>query len=441
MQQNKSLPPLFVRVLPPLIASVFSGTAAAGGFGLYEQNASGLGNAFAGSAAVAQDASTIYFNPAGMAMLPGRSFVAGVDVLRTSNEFSNNASVAAAGRPLGGNGGDAGGWAGIPFGYLSWQLSPTVFLGVGLGAPFGLKTEYDSGWIGRFQATKSEIKSINLNPSLAWKVNDQFSLGFGVSYQRFEAQLGNKVNVLTVVGGVPVSLGEIDAKVTADDDSWGWNFGALFTVSPSTRIGASYRSTIKQKLEGDVSFGRTGNAAVDAGISANPLLANGPAKADVKLPDSFILSVVQQLTDKWEMVGDVVWTGWSNIPRLEIYRTNGALLSVEELQWDDTWRVALGGNYKYNDQWKIRFGLAFDESPVNDTYRAPRLPDSDKWWLSIGAQYKPNKDAAIDFAYTYLIIDDASINNSRGSVPRYGLINGEYDSSTHILGIQYSQSF
>lgn len=431
MVQHKSSRGLVVLTLPALVASAISGSAAAAGFALWEQNAAGIGNAFAGSAALAEDASTIYFNPAGMVMLPGRSFVVGADVVGTSNGFNNNASVAAAGRPLGGNGGDAGGWAVIPFGYLSWQVSPTIFLGVGMGAPFGLKTEYDSGWIGRFQATKSEIKSINLNPSLAWKVNDQFSLGFGVSYQRFEAELGNMVSL--------GANGEIDAKVTGDDDSWGWNIGALFKLSPSTRIGASYRSAITQKIEGDASFGRTGNAAVDAFINAN--LPNGAIKANIKLPDSFIFSVVQQLTDKWEMVGDVSWTGWSNIPRLQIYRTSGALLSQEELQWDDTWRVALGGNYKYNDQWKIRFGIAYDQTPVNDTYRAPRLPDEDRTWFSIGAQYKPNKDATIDFGYSYLFIKDASINNNSGSQLTKGLINGNYDSHTHILGIQYSQGF
>lgn len=428
---------LVIRTLPLLLAGLFSGSASAAGFGLLEQNASGIGNAYAGSAALADDASTIFFNPAGMTRLAGRSFAVGADAVRPSNKFRNNGSIGALGRPAGGDGGDAGDWAGIPFGYLSWQLSPSLFVGLGLSAPFGLKTEYDPGWIGRFQATKSEIVSININPSVAWKVNDMVSLGLGVSYMRFEAELGNKVSL--------GAAGEIDAKVQGDDDAWGWNVGALFQISPSTRIGAAYRSSIKQHLEGDVSFGRTGVALVDAGIAANPALANVGIRADIELPDSFTLSVVQQLTDRWEMVGDLSWTGWSKIPRLQIYRSSGALsgtlLSQEELQWRDTYRVALGGNYKYNDQWKFRFGIAWDQSPVGDTYRAPRLPDNDRTWLAVGAQYKPNKDAAIDFGYTYIFVKDAPINNNAGAQATKGLLRGEYESNVHVLGVQYAQSF
>ena len=164
---------LVIRTLPLLLAGLFSGSASAAGFGLLEQNASGIGNAYAGSAALADDASTIFFNPAGMTRLAGRSFAVGADAVRPSNKFRNNGSIGALGRPAGGDGGDAGDWAGIPFGYLSWQLSPSLFVGLGLSAPFGLKTEYDPGWIGRFQATKSEIVSININPwwpgrSMTW---------------------------------------------------------------------------------------------------------------------------------------------------------------------------------------------------------------------------------------------------------------------------------
>ncbi|MBI4755939.1 MAG: outer membrane protein transport protein [Betaproteobacteria bacterium] len=424
---------IVVRLLPAVIAGLFSGTAGAAGFQLLEQNASGIGNAYAGTAAVAQDASTIFFNPAGMTMLPGRNFAAGVDAVRPSAQFSNNGSIAAAGRPAGGNGGDAGDWALIPHGYLSWQLTPALFVGVGVGAPFGLATEYDPTWVGRFQAVKSEIKSINLNPSVAWKVNDKVSLGLGINYQRLEAELTSKASL--------GPTGEIDAKIEGDDDSWGWNAGALFQVSPSTRVGVAYRSAIKYTLEGNANFGRTGVALIDAALNANPAVANGPIKADIKMPDSFTISVAQQLTDRWEMLGDLSWTGWSKIQSLQIYRTSGALLTKEELQWRDTLRLSFGGNYKMSDQWKLRFGIAFDQSPVGDQYRAPRLPDNDRTWLSVGAQFKPSKTAALDFGYAYLWVKEGSINNNQGSQLTKGLLLGNYDNDVHILGVQYSQSF
>lgn len=422
MKQYNQKTTLNFRALPVLVASLFSGTASAAGFQLLEQNASGLGNAFAGSAAVAEDASTVFWNPAGMALLPGKQFVVGVDAVRPSAKFSNSGSVAATGRPLGSNGGDAGDWGGVPFGYFTMQIAPSLTFGLGLSAPFGLKTEYDSDWAGRFLAVKSEIKTININPSIAWKVNDQVSLGFGVNWQRVDAELTRKVNA---VAAEPL------AKIEADDDAWGYNLGAIFQVSPTTRIGASYRSEIKYDL--------TGNATFEAPASA----LNTPIKADIKLPDVFILSAVQQLGDKWEMLGDISWTGWSKLEKLTIKRASGTTLTEENLQWRDTFRVAFGANYKYSDQWKIRMGIAFDQSPVEDQFRLPRVPDNDRTWLSIGAQYKPSKESAIDFGYTYIFIKDAPINANGGvtTIPTNGTLRGDYDSNVHILGVQYAQSF
>ena len=356
--------------------------------------------------------------------------------------------------PGGGNGGDAGDWAIVPAGYLAWPITDKLSVGIGMSSPWGLATEYDDTWVGRFHAVKSEILTINLNPSIAFKVNEMVSLGFGVNYQRIEAELTNKTNYfgaavqgLVARGLSPAAAAagaaqalptqgsrEGLAAINADDDAWGWNIGAMLQLSPSTRIGLAYRSTIEYDLEGDVKFQNRPGALAAA-------LPDGSVKASIEMPDMATLSVYQKLSDQWEMMGDLSWTGWSNIQSLDIFRSSGRLLTKEVLNWDDTWRVALGGAYKYSDQWKVKFGTAYDESPVSDQFRLPRLPDNDRIWLSIGGQYKPNKDSALDFGYTYIFVDDAPISTDPANAASKGIVRGEYDNDVNILAVQYSMSF
>src|SRR5712692_6336407 len=175
-------------VLSLAVTGAFAGgvsQAHASAFALIEQNASGLGNAYAGAAAVAEDASTIYYNPAGMSLLPGGMQIsAGAAFINVSTKFSDTGSVAAGGRPLGNTGGNAGSLATVPNVYFAMDVAPNWKAGVGVSAPFGLKTEYDPAWMGRFQAIKSDISTLNINPSASYKLNETVSLGFGLNYQR-----------------------------------------------------------------------------------------------------------------------------------------------------------------------------------------------------------------------------------------------------------------
>ena len=317
-----------MKVIPALILLAFSGAASASGFQLTEQNASGLGNAYAGQAAVAENASTIFFNPAGMTQLQDREFSLGLAAIGPTFNFHDNGSkvgsVASGGTTGGlmgtGEGGNAGGWAALPNGYLSWALSKNLYVGVGVGAPFGLKTEYDNPWVGAAQSTMFDITTYNVNPSIAYRVSDQVSLGFGVNWQHVEATYDRQLGVTTLGSGARAIPGSVAVRsplrLTLDDDSWGWNAGALFTLSPATRIGVSYRSTIEYKT--------TGNIAVTGPVSAVNAATSSGARADIKMPDTFSLAVTQQLSDRWQMLGDLTWTGWSSIPRVDIYRTSGA---------------------------------------------------------------------------------------------------------------------
>lgn len=418
------------RLLPLALSVLASGPAAAAGFQLMEQNASGLGNAFAGSAAVAENASTIFFNPAGMTQLREREVSIGVDAVRPSFEFSDKGSSAGT---LSGEGDDAGGWAAVPNAYLSWALSKDLYLGLGLSAPFGLQTDYGGSWVGGAQARKFEIKTYNVNPSIAYRVNDKLSLGAGVSWQRIDAKYERVAGVIAA----PFPLSSSIATLDADSDAWGWNVGALLTLSPTTKVGVSYRSKIKHKLEGDLTL-EGPSAALNAAQTSK-------AKADVELPDTFIVSVAQQLNERWEMLGDLSWTGWSSIDKVDIVRTSGVFsgATVQTLDTDfrDTWRVALGANYKLDDAWKLKFGIAYDQTPVKDAERRlVALPDNDRTWFTVGGQWKATKASTVDLGLAYLYVPDTKIDNDQ-SLQGRGRVTGEYDSSVWILGAQYSAAF
>ena len=406
-----------------LLCSSYAGAA---GFQLFEANASGIGNAYAGSAAVAENASTIFFNPAGMTKLQAREISLGVSAVRPSIKFSNSGStnpLAFGGGPATGTeGGDAGGWNYLPNGFLSWALTKDLYAGLGASAPFGLATEYDSNWMGRYQAIKFEIRTYNVNPSLAYRVNDMISLGFGVSWQRMKAEY--------IRQGHP-TLGVVN--LNADDDAWGWNAGALFQLAPATRLGVSYRSAVKHNLSGYLT-GLSGPAAI-----------NDPANADLKLPDMAIVSFTQGLGKSWELLGDVSWTGWSSVDKINVVRTStGAVAQVLDANFRDAWRFALGANYKVSEAWKVKFGLAYDQTPVPDAqHRMVSLPDSDRTSVATGLQWKTSKASTLDVGVEYLFMKATDINNNQDSPPTLarGVVKGDYSNSALILGAQYSLGF
>jgi long-chain fatty acid transport protein len=439
------------------VAGVFAGGASqarASAFALTEQSASGLGNSYAGAAASAEDASTIYYNPAGMSLLPSGSQIStGVNVIDISTKFNNSSSSAPFGTiPLGGNGGNAGGVTPVPNLYLATDIAKDWKLGLGISVPFGLKTEYDSDWMGRFQAIKSELDTLNFNPTISYKVNDTVSLGFGLNYQQINAELSSGVDYQAAVlggllaAGVPLGTAAPAASLVApaegtvdikgNDSAWGYNAGAMFQLSPDTRLGVSYRSSITYHISGTVTFSN-----VPAALAGNAAVANGNVSLALKMPDSASVALQHRLDDKWTLLGDFTWTGWSKIQALTVVRDNGATLSSTPENFKDTYRIGIGANYHASDAWTIKMGAAYDQTPVNDTDRTPRLPDQDRYWLSVGGQYRWSKQGTLDFGYAHLFVKDTSINQSAGNANAFGQLSGTYQTSIDILGAQLSYRF
>jgi long-chain fatty acid transport protein len=430
--------------LPTLAFAIVLGgpsAASAAGFALIEQSASGMGNAYAGAAATAEDASTVFYNPAGMSELQGTQFTVGAHVIDLSAKFSNSGSTKPAAivtNPLGGNGGEAGTTAIVPNVYFVLPIGERFDFGIGVNAPFGLKTEYDDNWAGRFQGIKSDLTTYNINPSLSFKVNDMFSIGAGLNYQHLDVELTNAVVL------APNTEGR--AKLEADDDAWGWNVGLLFKPTPATKVGISYRSKLDYKLDGTTSVTTTTGTAISA--------AGGASNADLTLPESFSLSLSQKLTEQWEFLADATFTKWSQIGQINVVNsTNGTLRDVLHLDFDDTWRYSIGANYKLNDSWTLKGGVAYDQTPVKGaSSRTVRLPDNDRTWLSVGAAVKIKQSGKLDIGYSHLFIKDADINFTRSqqapgqTVPLAQLgtastVNGSYEGSVDIFSIQYSMSF
>ena len=445
-----------------------AGHAHGAAFALQEQNASGLGHAYAGGAAAAEDVSTIFYNPAGLVRLQSTQAVVAANVICVSTKFHDSGSQPAAFQPLGGTGGDAGDCAVVPNMYLGIPFTDKWSFGIGVNVPFGLKTEYDSDWLGRFQAIKSKLDTVNINPVLSWEPTPHLTVGGGVSWQRLKATLTSKVNYAgafaTGVGGLvasgqlpntaaPVLIGaaaglESEAEVSGNDSGWGWDFGVLWQANDQTRIGAHYRSRIKYDVSGSVNFTNPTvaslgplppnlapvGAAIVNGVNAQ--LASGDVNLHIEMPDTANVSVFHQFNNQWDLMADLQWTGWNTIKDLTIVRSTGVVLSSTPENFRNTWRVSGGANYRYNSQWTLRAGVAYDQSPVRDTDRTPRLPDNDRTWLSVGAQYKFSPSLAIDLAYAYIWVRDPSINQNAGSTAANGLISGSYRSNVNIVGLQ-----
>lgn len=423
------------RLIVVALLGGWSSIVGASGFQLQEQNAAGIGNSFAGSAAVSENAGTVFYNPAGMTKLKDREVSVGMSSTKSNIKFGNSNSIGAAGNHS--DGGNAGDWVHTPNIYASWAVTKDIYLGLGINRPFGFKSEYEGNWVGSAQGTKFELETVNVNPSIAYRVNEKLSLGLGLNWQKLDTNYERRYSTLP-------GQENISRRIDVDDSAWGWNVGMLYSVSDSMRIGLAYRSKIKYEVTGNLSLASDGSAAGNAalaGLSAQ----QGNVKADIDMPDTFTLSVYQKLSDRWEMMGDISRTGWGSVDNVNFYYTSGANngVSAERLDghYRNTWRVAVGANYKYTDAWKFKYGIAYEQSPINDdSRRSAYMPDNNRLWLSFGVQWLPTRDSRLDLGVAYQYIKDADVDvDLRGQ--NRGYLRGDYDLSQWVLGAQYSVGF
>jgi long-chain fatty acid transport protein len=367
----------------------------------------------------------------------------------------------------GGPGGDAGGWIPVPTGYVSWQVASPVWVGLGVNAPFGLKTEWDADWMGRFHGVLSEVRTLNINPTVAVQLGDAISLGAGIDYQRFKAELTQNVAYGGIsfgaagavagpagAAGIMAQLGpgglarEGLGRIEGDSWAWGWNIGGLARLGDSVRLAATYRSKVSHDLEGQATFENAPAFATSGplgplGAGINARFATGDVVASAELPDTVSVAAAYE-GEKLEVLADWTYTGWSSIQELAIVRTDGAPVSTVPLHFEDTWRVGLGLNYRLDDRRKLRLGTAYDRTPVQDEFRTPRLPDEDRIWAAGGLEWRLGEKAAVDVGYAHLFVDKAVSavpNQASATAAPAGPLMGEYSAKVDIVSVQFRLSF
>lgn len=471
------------------IMAATSGANAAG-FGLRETSTTYMGTAMAGYGSAKNDLSAMFQNPATMATIKDSTVDAHATLVAPSIKFTQSQATALAGgvaapafvNTTGGTGGDAGRTAVVPALYAMWSARPDLKLGVNMTVPFGLKTEYDRNSALRYRALRSEIRSININPSIAYTVpkhltlgNGKLSVGAGVQIQYIQAKLSRMVDyaglgnlgIFTApgtggAGGLPIASQSLDVvtDVIGDDWSYGANLGFLYEFSEATRLGVSYRSSISHKLVGKVGT-ENRQAALNAigavvlpgplapvpGLVQAALTAQTPnsgdkASAPLQTPESIGVSLTHEINKDWAVMGDLVWTHWSRLKNLNIdFARTGVRASSEPLNWKDTVFASFGGTYKPHDDWKLKLGVAFDQGAA-DAERSPRLPDINRYWISAGADWAPMHRLNLSLAYSFIFAKSAGIamNADLANLTTNSL-KGSFKSRVHLVGLRASYSF
>lgn len=396
----------------PLMLLSSTGINAAG-FALKEQSTAAQGNAFAGATAGAEDVTYMFFNPAGLTRHADNQAALILNYIVVQGE-TKDADAGVGGEAASG---DAAEDAFVPTAYAMWSVTPDLKLGLGINAPFGLKTEYSQTWAGRYHAVESDMRTVNINPALAYRINDVISIGAGLQIQHVDVTLSNMVNF-----GGPDLL----AEVTADDWGFGATLGLLAEFSDSTRLGLGYRSQVKHTIEGDFTIG--GGFVSDA-------------SADFTAPDMATAGIYHDINSQWAVMAELAWTGWSSFDELRIVNSGGLINQTPE-DWEDVWFAALGATWKPNEIWAIRAGAAYDQAPIPDNRRTPRITDEDRILLSLGAQFRPSQNVTIDAAYSHFFIKDGSIDLPAGyTTPGLPSLTANYENSVDVFTLQATLNF
>ena len=406
----------FNKLTGAILFALASQTVSASGFGLIEHSASGQGLSYAGAAANTEDASVMWFNPAGLTEIKGSQAIIGGHIISPSAKFTNNGSyLSVPALELEGSGDDGATIGFVPSLYWKGKAGDYDF-GVGINVPFGQHISYDDEWVGRYHATETNLKTLNINPAIAGKINDELSFGFGLNAQYVNLIMEQQVNLGASIG----TAGDEVLKIEADSWGYGYNFGFLWKPQDATTVGVSYRSTVTQSAKGEIDY-------------PNAIPLDGNISSDVNLPASASLSA-SQVYGKLNLLADATWTKWSDYGSLIIEDADGAEITDTRQNFKDSWRLSLGGIYQLNDDMKLRAGVAFDQTPVsNETHRSPRTPDSDRKWVSVGLGYKVSPSMDFDVGYTRIIADKVDVNYTADDTH---YLVGSYDASVNVFSAQ-----
>ncbi len=379
-----------------------STSALAGGFYLQEQSPTAVGRAFAGEAAIADGPATIWYNPAGMTNLPGAQIDLGAHLLdvtsRQSDRGSTRSYPGAGNFPVGGgNGGNPfSNPVLVPSGYASFHVNDSrLWLGLGISAPFGLKVVYDDGWFGRYDSVGSDLKTLNIQPSIAFKINDRLSIGGGFDVQTLHADLTSALPNLAP--GLP----DGGLRIHGQDMAFGWNVGVRADLG-ALKLGASYRSHVDHKLSGVAQI--SGLLGPLAGQNASIR-----AFAPISTPDIATVSGVFGQGNA-RLLGSVTWTNWSRFQRIAVQNDAGQVFLDSEQNYRDTWTYSVGGEFDLSKRMTLRAGAMYDQTPTVDGFRTTRVPDGNRIWATTGATLRVNDMISLNASYAHIFVKTADVN-------------------------------
>jgi long-chain fatty acid transport protein len=410
----------FLTITVIAVLFMFSGKVYAGGLILAEQGQPGMGTAGAGGAALADDASTVYFNPAGMARLERTELLLGSELIFLNGEFNPNSSNTFRGS----DGGQAGSI--FPGGglYLAYKVNPDIRAGLSVNAPVGIGFDYHDDWVGRYLIQNNFLAVVDIAPVAALKLTDWLSIGGGVdifySYLKEDLALFNPA----------VADGKIKLE-NFTDWAFGYNLGVLLEPTEKTRVGVTYRSQADLELDGDVNPYDLGILWTLAGVKRNH------GNVFITLPRSITASLYQEIADKFAVLFDVSWQDWSTMDKTKITTHTGRNVDIPR-NWKDTWRIAGGIHCRLYEPLLLKAGAAYDSSPTSTEDRLPDMPVDRQWRYAAGLEYDVNKNISISLNYVFIDMGKAAIDHLIGASSR---LAGDYDMYVNIVGISCAWKF
>jgi long-chain fatty acid transport protein len=416
-----------------------SSNAMAAAFQLWEQDGASIGNYHAGRAAEAPDASTAYYNPAGLIRIHNQQAVFALDPILTDFKFNGTVEVITAG--LGSAGPVAGTAQGGNLNFLpslnyAAPLSDRVVFGFSVVSPFGLETNYGTSSFVRYAATLTSLQVIDIAPSLGIALNDKLSVGFGADIERARGEFD-------LVGGIPLLNEFANYDTPSKNVGYGWGYGyhlgALYQFNEQTRVGLAYHSKVVHHLSGTSKFNGPLANDLTGGLQESTNL-----EANSTLPATTTLSLFHTLNPTWDVMGTVAYTQWSEFSQLVLQNTaalvdgmssNSVNVVIPE-HYRNTWNYSVGTNYHASEEWMFRGGVGYDETPSSNRYRNLQLPDSDRIAVALGTHYQATKTLGFDAGWTHFFVMNSRINVSQAFGDQTTVTNGTTNASADVFGFQ-----
>lgn len=428
-----------MKVSPLLVGalSLVSHQAFAAAFALHEQNAALLGGFYAGSAAIAEDASTNWYNPAGLPQLGQWDVaVAGLGVF-TQVDFEGSTTLQTIPIPVvytETGSASAGTDNFVPAFHIAYKIDEKFAIGFSVVTPFGLSSEYSEDSIVRYNATDSEFLTVTLTPSIGYQVFDWFAWGLGFdaqyAYGKFNGTIGASVPGIC---GPEQNSCDSQSDNTANGWGYGWHAGILGTIPQTgTKLGLTYHSHIQQDLSGTSKLSGP----------LNPSGAESDVTSSADLPWWVVASITHKFNEQFTLLGSIEYTNWSSIEDLVLVGVQTGdgetTTSVDELNYENAWGFFAGLRYTPIQSVMLSVGTGYEESPTNDVDRDVRIPDSNRWVASAGIRYMPEslKMLQFDLGYAHVWSTEATVEKVMASDAQIVTASGKSNAGVDIVGAQ-----